>query len=287
MCADRKKTEKGKGAFRHSKSLGQNFLKDSSVIAEIVDGSDISENDLVIEIGPGMGALTGMAADAAGRLVAVELDKRLIPVLEERFGSRDDIVIINDDILKTDLNALIGKYRMIDGREAEHVRIIGNLPYYITTPIIMKILEEGVRADSITAMMQKEVAERIAAPPGNKTYGALSVAVQYYCEVTKICDVGRHLFVPQPKVDSAVLRMDIRSEKCVEVSDEKAFFRCIKEGFGQRRKTLYNSLCGASGMTKELAGKVLAEAGIDKDRRAETLTIEEFAKVADAYAKAR
>ena len=285
MCADRKKTENRNGAFRHSKSLGQNFLKDTSVIAEIIEGSDITEEDLVIEIGPGAGALTEMAADAAGRLVAVEIDKRLIPILEAQFGGRDDVVIVNEDILKTDISALIAENRMINGRKAKHVRIIGNLPYYITTPIIMKILEEGVPADSITAMMQKEVADRIAASPGNKTYGALSVAVQYYCQVTKICDVKRHMFEPQPKVDSAVLRMDLRKEKPVTVRDEKVFFQCIKGGFGQRRKTLLNSLSGTAGAGKEEIEKALDEAGVDKGRRAETLTIEEFAKIADILAK--
>ena len=287
MCADKRKTENRSGAFRHSKSLGQNFLKDAGVIAEIIEATDINEKDLIIEIGPGAGALTKMAADAAGKLVAVEIDKRLIPMLEARFGTRDDVVIVNEDILKTDMSALIRENRIIDGREAEHVRIIGNLPYYITTPIIMKILEEGVPADSITAMMQKEVADRIAAPPGNKEYGALSVAVQYYCEVTKICDVKRHMFEPQPKVDSAVLRMDVRKEKPVTVRDEKVFFQCIKAGFGQRRKTLSNSLSGAAGAGKEKIAQVLKEAGIDGNRRAETLTIEEFATIADCLAKSR
>ena len=282
MCAAERK-EKDKG-FRHSKSLGQNFLKDDGVIADIIEGSEIAEDDLVIEIGPGAGALTKAAADAAGKLVAIEIDKRLIPVLEARFAGRDEVEIINEDILKTDLNAIIDRDRTERGG-AGKVRIIGNLPYYITTPIIMKILEEGVKADSITAMMQKEVADRISAAPGSKTYGALSVAVQYYCEVTKICDVGRHLFVPQPKVDSAVIRMDVRGEKPVEVRDEKVFFQCIKAGFGQRRKTLLNSLQGAAGADKARVEEVLSQTGIDKNRRAETLTIEEFAKLADCFAQ--
>ena len=275
----RRTNKKRSDSFRHSKSLGQNFLKDDSVIAQIVEGSGITENDLVIEVGPGEGALTEAAADAAGKLIAIELDKRLIPVLRAKFGTRDDIIIINEDILKTDLNQLISQNQMTG--EGAGVRIIGNLPYYITTPIIMKILEEGVRADSITAMMQKEVADRIVAPAGSRTYGALSAAVQYYCRVTKICDVPRHVFTPQPKVDSAVIRMDIRKEKPVTVRDERVFFQCIKAGFGQRRKTLLNSLCVMQGLEKEDAGRALDEAGIERNRRAETLTIDEFAKLSD------
>ena len=275
----RRTNKKRSDSFRHSKSLVQNFLKDDSVIAQIVEGSGITENDLVIEVGPGEGALTEAAADAAGKLIAIELDKRLIPVLRAKFGTRDDIIIINEDILKTDLNQLISQNQMTG--EGAGVRIIGNLPYYITTPIIMKILEEGVRADSITAMMQKEVADRIVAPAGSRTYGALSAAVQYYCRVTKIRDVPRHVFTPQPKVDSAVIRMDIRKEKPVTVRDERVFFQCIKAGFGQRRKTLLNSLCGMQGLEKEDAGRALDEAGIERNRRAETLTIDEFAKLSD------
>ena len=282
MCAAERK-EKDK-SFRHSKSLGQNFLKDDGVIEDIICGSGIGEEDLVIEIGPGTGALTGAAADAAGKLIAIEIDKRLIPVLEAKFAGRDDIEIVNEDILKTDLNAIIDRDKSERGG-AGKVRIIGNLPYYITTPIIMKILEEGVKADSITAMMQKEVADRINARPGTKVYGSLSVAVQYYCETTKICDVGRHLFVPQPKVDSAVIRMDVRKEKPVEVRDEKVFFQCIKAGFGQRRKTLLNSLQGVAGADKAQVEDALSQAEIDKNRRAETLTIEEFAKLADCFAQ--
>ena len=271
---------KEKYGFRLTKSLGQNFLTDKNIIDRIIEGAQIGENDLVIEIGPGIGVITYEASLAARKVIAVEIDRNLIPILAETLAERDNIEVVNRDILKTDVNALIAEAREKDPT-IEKVRIIGNLPYYITTPIIMKLLEEGVCADGITVMMQKEVADRIKAPAGNKTYGALSVAVQYYCEVEGVVNVPKEVFVPQPKVDSAVLNLKIRKEKPVELMDDQVFFQVVKTGFGQRRKTLNNSLMGVEGITKEIAGAALEAAGIEPSRRAETLTLEEFAKLSN------
>lgn len=266
--------------FRLSKSLGQNFLTDKSIIDRIIEGSQITENDLVIEIGPGVGVITREAAAAAAKVVAVEIDSSLIPILEETLGDLDNVEVINRDILKTDLNRLIEEEKAADP-QITGVRIIGNLPYYITTPIIMKILEDGVKADSMTVMMQKEVGDRIMAEEGSKARGALSVAVQYYCTVEKIVSVPKDVFVPAPKVDSIVLRLDIRKEKAVDLEDDRYFFRAVKSGFGQRRKTLLNSLSSEGNFSKEDIGEILQSAGIDPKRRAETLSMDEFADIAN------
>lgn len=271
---------KEKYGFRLTKSLGQNFLTDKNIIDRIIEGAQIGENDLVIEIGPGIGVITYETSIAARKVIAVEIDRNLIPILAETLAERDNIEVVNRDILKTDVNALIAEAREKDPA-IEKVRIIGNLPYYITTPIIMKLLEEAVCADGITVMMQKEVADRIKASAGNKTYGALSVAVQYYCEVEGVVNVPKEVFVPQPKVDSAVLNLKIRKEKPVELMDDQVFFQVVKAGFGQRRKTLNNSLMGVEGITREIAGAALEAAGIEPSRRAETLTLEEFAKLSN------
>ena len=249
---------RAKHDFRHSKSLGQNFLSDKNIIDAIIEGSEIGAEDLVIEIGPGMGVLTAAAAECASRVVAVEIDRHLIPILTETLENYDNVEIINADVMKTDLSEVVEKYRTLG-----KVRIIGNLPYYITTPIVMKLLEERVPADSITIMMQKEVADRIKASPGSKTYGALSVAVGFYCTVRHIANAPKEVFVPRPKVDSTVIRLDVRQERPVDLVDEKLFFETIKKGFGQRRKTLLNSLTGIRGMSKESIAAVLADCGID------------------------
>ncbi len=268
--------------FKISKSLGQNFLTDKNIIDRIIDAADIGEKDLVIEIGPGLGVLTYEAAQLAGKVLAVEIDSNLIPILNENLAEFDNVEIINCDFLKTDLVNLLEQHDKIGSQRREGVKIIGNLPYYITTPIIMKILEDRAPADSITIMMQKEVADRIKAAPGSKAYGALSVAVQYYCTVVDVAKVPRDVFYPQPKVDSAVLRLDIREERPVELDDESVFFACVKGGFGQRRKTLLNSITGVCGLSKEEVAAALEEAGIDSIRRAETLTLTEFADLANA-----
>ena len=265
--------------LKPSKSLGQNFITDGNIVRKIVDGAGITEEDLVIEIGPGIGVLTSALAERAAFVAAVELDKRLIPVLEETLMEYSNVRVINADILKTDLKQLVRTYRE-EGLFTGKVRVIGNLPYYITTPIIMKLLEEQVPADSITVMMQKEVADRIRSAPGSKTYGAISVAVQYYCRVDRITDVPKEAFIPRPKVASTVLNLEPLEER-IEVADEKIFLRCVKAGFAQRRKTLLNSLAAGSGMDKDHVRKILETAGIDPGRRAETLTVEEFGRIAN------
>ncbi len=266
--------------FNFSKNLGQNFLVDKNIIDQIIDESYITEEDLVIEIGPGVGVLTAEAAAQAGRVVAVEIDTSLIPILEETLAMYDNVTVVNKDILKTDLKELINEYGTGGG-----VKIIGNLPYYITTPIIMKILEEDVAVDSITIMMQKEVADRIKAAPGSKIYGALSAAVQYYCTIEQIATAPKEVFVPRPKVDSAVLRLDVRKERPVELLDEKIFFQCIKSGFEQRRKTLLNSLTGTAGLAKDAIREILEDAGIEATRRIETLDLQELADLANSMTK--
>lgn len=272
---------KARHNFKLSKSLGQNFITDYGVIEDIVMGSGAGAEDLVIEIGPGIGVLTDEAADVAAKVVAIEIDEKLIPILGETLAHHDNVRVINADILKTDINAIIAEERE-SGSFTGGVKIMGNLPYYITTPIIMGLLENGVTADSITIMMQKEVADRIKAKPGTKAYGALSVAVQYYCEVDLVASVPKEVFVPRPKVDSSVLKLTLREEKPVELVDEKAFFACVKAGFGQRRKTLLNSLAGVYGLDKNQVKAVLEEVGVDPIRRAETLTMAEFAAIANA-----
>ena len=269
-----------------AKSLGQNFLTDQSVIERIVAASEAGSEDLVIEIGPGMGVLTREVAEAAGKVVAIEVDARLIPILRSTLALCGNVVVVHEDVMKTDIQELIRRERTLsDGTEAEHVRIVGNLPYYITTPILMKLLEERLDISSITIMVQKEVAERIASPPGSRTYGALSVAVQYFCDVEYVVDVPKEVFIPVPKVDSAVLHLRLRSEPPVDLLSEKLFFDCVKKSFGQRRKTLHNALTGVCGLDKQQTGALLLACGIDPARRAETLSLSEFAALANRLAQ--
>lgn len=277
------KSIREKYGLQLSKSLGQNFITDRNILDKIIEGAGVEDGDMVIEIGPGIGVLTAELAERASFVTAIEIDGRLIPILEETLSEYDNIKIINQDILKTDLGGIIEESRQA-GRFTGKVHIIGNLPYYITTPIIMKLLEEQVPADSITVMMQKEVADRIRSAPGSRTYGAISVAVQYYCRVTKVADVPKEAFVPRPKVESTVLNLEPLDAKAIELKDEKLFMRCIKAGFAQRRKTLLNSLASAGGMDKDKVKKILASAGIDPGRRAETLTVEEFGRIANETA---
>ncbi len=279
----RTKAPQGLGV-RPAKSLGQNFLIDEDVIQAIVEGSGVTDKSLVIEIGPGTGALTLPLAERAGRLIAVELDERMIQGLRVKTYSLGNVEIIHDDILKVDLRGLID--RNLEEYGLEDVRIVGNLPYYITTPIIMKLLEADTGASSITAMMQKEVGDRIAAEPGTKLAGAITYSVHYYSTVTKIVDVGRECFYPSPKVDSVVLRLDILNKAPVEVRDEELFFRCIKAGFMQRRKTLLNSLMSLGDHDKQSIADALDRAGIEHERRAESLSMEEFARLADSLKEA-
>lgn len=265
-----------KFGFRFSKSLGQNFLTDKNIIDRIIEGSGIGPEDLVIEIGPGIGVITREAASCAHKVVAVELDTDLLPILEYTLGDLENVEVINQDILKTDIPELIS------GQDfSGKVRIIGNLPYYITTPIIMKLLQDNTGAESITVMMQKEVADRLKAAPGKKECGAISLMVQYYAEVREVARVPRTSFVPQPKVDSTVLRLDILKDRPVEVRDEEYLFKVIKAGFGQRRKTLLNSLSALDDMTKDKVLRALEKSGIDPVRRGETLSLQEFGRLSD------
>ena len=267
--------------FRFSKSLGQNFLTDKNIIDQILEGSGITGDDLVIEIGPGIGVITREAAQMAHKVIAIEIDTNLIPILNWTLGDLENVEIVNQDVLKTQLNDLIAKESF-----PGVVRVVGNLPYYITTPIIMKLLEDQVPAASITVMMQKEVADRLTAKPGTKDFGAISLMVEYFAEAKEIVKVPRTVFVPQPKVDSTVLRLDIRDEKPVKVADEEFLFKVIKAGFGQRRKTLSNALSVLKGYDKATILRCLEEAGIDPVRRGETLSLEEDARLSDVLRSA-
>ena len=263
--------------FRNSKNLGQNFLTDKNIIDRIIEGSEIGPEDLVIEIGPGIGVITREAAAAAKKVIAVEIDEDLLPILQYTLGDLNNVEVVNQDILKTDLKEIID---LQDFRGK--VRIIGNLPYYITTPIIMKLLEDNTGAETITVMIQKEVADRLKAAPGKKECGAISLMVQYFAEVSEIVKVPRTVFVPQPKVDSTVLRLDVRREKPVMVEDEEYFFKVIKAGFAQRRKTVANSLSVLGDVSREEILNALEKAGIDPVRRGETLSLGEYAALSKA-----
>jgi len=273
-----------KYGFHISKSLGQNFLTDGNIVDNIIRGAGIGKQDLVIEVGPGMGVLTAAAADQAQQVLGVEIDDNLIPILRETLMEYDNVRIIKGDFLKMNLADLIKEASQGNREGFANVKLIGNLPYYITSPIIMKVLEEGRGVQgiqSLTIMMQKEVADRIRAVPGTKAYGALSVAVQYYCTVEMVATVSKEVFLPKPKVDSTVLHLSIRKEPPVKLLDRATFFAVVKAGFGQRRKTLLNSLTGLDGLDKQRILALLDSAGIDSGRRAETLGLEEFAVIAN------
>ena len=266
--------------FKFSKSLGQNFLIDDNVIDKILAGSRLSETDKIIEVGPGIGTLTREMGKTAQNVVAIEIDKSLIPILEETLSDLDNVQVVNEDILKVDIQGLINE--KLDGGP---VKLIANLPYYITTPIVMKFLEEDIPVTDIVVMVQKEVADRMNAKPSTKDYGALSVAVQYYCDTEIVAKAPRHMFVPQPKVDSIVIGLHVRSERKYKVDNEDIFFKTVKASFGQRRKTLLNSLGGLGFLTKDQIKEALQAANIDPKRRGETLSIDEFANLSNEINK--
>ena len=263
--------------FKFSKSLGQNFLIDTNVIDRILEGARVTEGDYVIEVGPGIGTLTKEMGRTAEKVVAIEIDKTLIPILEETLADFPNIEVINQDILKVDVQELV-KAKLNGGP----VKLIANLPYYITTPIVMKFLEEDIPVTDIVVMVQKEVADRMNAQPNSKDYGALSVAVQYYCDTEIVAKAPRHMFMPQPNVDSTVIGLHVREEKKYNVDNEDIFFKTVKASFGQRRKTLLNSLGGLGFLSKDQIKVALQEANIDEKRRGETLSIEEFASLSNA-----
>lgn len=261
-----------KHGFKFTKSLGQNFLIDDNIVDKIVAGAGIGPGDKIIEVGPGIGTLTREMASRAQNLMAVEIDKNLIPILEDTLGDYDNVKIVNEDIIKADIRGLID-----ENLSGGPVKLVANLPYYITTPIIMRFLEENINVTDIVVMVQKEVAERMNAQPGGKDFGALSVAVQYYCDTEIVAKVPRHLFVPQPNVDSIVIALRVRPERKYKVDDEGLYFKVVKAAFGQRRKTLLNSISSMGNLAKDQVKEALEEAGIDPKRRGETLSLDEFA----------
>ena len=263
--------------FKFSKSLGQNFLIDTNVIDRILEGARVKEGDYVIEVGPGIGTLTKEMGRSAEKVVAIEIDKTLIPILEETLEDFPNIEVINQDILKVNVQELV-KEKLNGGP----VKLVANLPYYITTPIVMKFLEEDIPVTDIVVMVQKEVADRMNAKPNTKDYGALSVAVQYYCDTEIVAKAPRHMFMPQPNVDSTVIGLHVREEQIYHVDNEDIFFKTVKASFGQRRKTLLNSLGGLGFLSKDQIKEALKEANIDEKRRGETLSIEEFASLSNA-----
>ncbi len=263
-----------------NKSLGQNFLIDDDVVNKIVDSANISNDDLVIEIGPGLGTLTNELLKKAKKVIAVELDNRMIEILEDRFSLYDNIEIINQDVLKVNLNEIIQKEQQELGIKS--TKIVANLPYYITTPIIMKLLEEKGEFESITVMIQKEVADRLCEIPGGKLSGAITYSVYYYAEAEKVLEVPRTSFIPAPDVDSEVINLKIRKEPPVRIKDEEKLFKIIKYAFMQRRKTLINALSQCDLFSgKEQIKNILNDVGINEKVRGEELTIQEFASIAN------
>lgn len=266
--------------IRANKSLGQNFLINQNVVDLIIDNSNITKEDLVIEIGPGLGTLTRFLLEKANKVICVELDKNMIKILNDRFKLYDNIEILNNDILKTDLNKIIKEQKQ--NNEIKNVKIVANLPYYITTPIIMKLLESNLDINSITVMIQKEVADRLIEIPGGKNTGAITYAIYYYCISEKILEVENNSFIPEPEVTSEVIKLNIRKNPPIEVKNKELLFNIIKKAFMQRRKTLLNSLVNSKVfLNKEDGIKVLKELNIDINIRPEKLTLDEFAQIAN------
>ena len=267
--------------IKANKRLGQNFLIDDAVIEKIVNGAEVEKDDIVIEIGPGLGSMTKVLLERARKVICIELDPRMVKILHDRFIAYNNIEIINEDVLKIDLNSLIES--QLSGEEnIRDVKIVANLPYYITTPIIMKLIESNLKIESITVMIQKEVADRLIEIPSGKNTGAITYTVYYYCDSQNIGIVDNTSFIPMPEVTSEIIRLKLRKEPIVKVEDEKLFFKIIKSAFMQRRKTLVNTLNNA-GIFKEKkeAEKALAQIGLVQDIRPENLSIEDYAKLAD------
>ena len=265
-----------KHGFNFSKALGQNFLINPSVCPRMAENCGADENTGVIEIGAGIGVLTAELAKRAKKVVSIELDTRLLPVLEETLGEFDNVEIVNADVMKTDLHALIDeKFQGMD------VVVCANLPYYITSPIITMLLEEKLPIKAITVMIQKEAADRLSTPVGSRDSGAITVCTNYYAEVRHLFNVSRGSFMPPPNVDSTVIKLEIRPEPAVKVSDEKKFFRMVKAAFAQRRKTAVNSIASGMGLSKNQVAEALSKSGLDVNVRAEKLTMEELAALSE------
>ena len=264
--------------FMFQKKFGQNFLIDTHVLDEIISAAGITKNDCVLEIGPGIGTMTQYLAENAGHVVAVEIDRNLIPILKETLADYDNVTVINEDILRVDIKALAEEYN-----GGKPIKVVANLPYYITTPIIMGLFESGVPIDNITVMVQKEVADRMKEGPGSKDYGALSLAVQYYAEPEIVANVPPNCFIPRPNVGSAVIRLTRHKEMPVEVKDPALMFKIIRASFNQRRKTLQNGLGNAPELpyTKEQIAAAIAEMGLTPTIRGEALSLAQFAQLSD------
>jgi 16S rRNA (adenine1518-N6/adenine1519-N6)-dimethyltransferase len=267
-----------KYGFRFTKSLGQNFLVDETILEDIVKGAEVCGEDIVIEIGPGVGTLTRELLKKAGKVYAVELDSKLIPILEEELKEFENFTLIHEDALKFDFNKIIEENKASEAYK--NIKIVANLPYYVTTPIITRLISSGYNFKSLTIMIQKEVGERITARPGGKDYGAFSLLAQYYCDTRVVRKVPPRSFIPEPKVDSLVVRLDILPTPKVKVLDEKFFFRVVREAFNMRRKTLWNAL-KPIGIDPSAMEVVYKNSGIDPKRRGETLSIQEFAALSN------
>lgn len=264
--------------FNFQKKFGQNFLIDTHVLDKIILAAEITKEDMVLEIGPGIGTMTQYLCENAKRVIAVEIDKNLIPILEDTLSEYNNVSVINQDILKLDINKIVE-----EENQGRPIKVVANLPYYITTPIIMGLLESHVPIENITVMVQKEVADRMQVGPGTKEYGALSLAVQYYAEPYIVANVPPNCFMPRPKVGSAVIRLTCHKNPPVQVKDERLMFRMIRASFNQRRKTLINGLNNSPNIsfTKEQIAAALNEMGIPVTIRGEALTLEQFARLSD------
>lgn len=259
-----------------NKNYGQNFLIDENIIQAIVEKAEVSKNDLIIEIGPGLGNLTKYLLDSAGKVICIELDTKVIRILQDRFSLFNNFELINNDILKVDLKQLIK-----DNSQFRSVKVVANLPYYITTPIIMKLLEDHLNLESITVMVQKEVALRITETPGGKETGAITYSINYYTNPSIVLNVSKECFIPSPKVDSAVIKLELLKQPKVQVQNEELFFKIIKTAFLQKRKTLINSLSNNGIASKSILEEMLYKLNIDLKIRAEKLSLEDFAKITE------
>ena len=264
-----------------NKNLGQNFLIDENVVDTIISSAQVNNNDLVIEIGPGLGTLTSKLLEKAGKVIAVELDPKMINILKDRFHFYNNFELINEDILKVNLKKLILDEQHSEEEKLYTVKVIANLPYYITTPIVMKLLEDKLPIESITVMVQKEVADRLTAIPGEKNTGAITYCVFYYCEPQEILLVPNSSFIPAPEVNSEVIKLNIREKPPIDLKNEKLFFKIIKASFMQRRKTLLNGLSNNGIASKEVLKNMLSNLGLNENVRGESLTINQFAEISN------